>query len=191
MTPPVVGPKKKPDPAATAVPEKKPELEQPQTIAVQPTTKPIQPTTANSEIAVLEQQLARYRSKSTLNTVLGAGAVVGGIITFVVVNGAYGNYKSQLDGTNTAYTSWYTQNYQSAPSANDLAQPKGLFQFGSPGDYGAVAAIVGGAILTIIGRKNASLARQTAQELKQKQISVTPMITPTIQLAGIHLRMTF
>ncbi|GAB3702418.1 hypothetical protein GCM10027592_31820 [Spirosoma flavus] len=172
-------------------PVTKPEVPPPASIAVQSATKPSSPVA--TELLALEKKAAQYKTKSTLGTVLGAGAIVGGIVTIALVKSAHNDYISQLGNTNTAYTDWYRSNYGKEPNGGDLAQPKGLLEFGSPGIYVAAAAGVTGAILVVLGRINAGKYKQAKRELEQrrKQVSMTPFVYSTAQFAGIQVKMTF
>ncbi len=148
---------------------------------------------AKPELTALEKQLKHHKRRSTLTTLVGAGGVLGGIATVVVLNGAYGAYRYQIKTTNDSFADWYQQNYTNAPSAGDLLQPKSLFVFGAPSIYAAVAGMVGGTALILLGRRHAQLARQAGRNLEQKRtaLSVIPVLNVPAKTAGVQLSLRF
>ncbi|WP_207508722.1 hypothetical protein [Telluribacter humicola] len=144
-------------------------------------------------IEELERNASKYKRKQLLFSSIGAGAVVAGVATFFTVQGNYNKYKSQLEQTNREFSSWYTQNYNREPNASDLARPKSLTAFGSPGIYLAAAGIAGGVVFELLGIRNGSLRRKTLKEMEQgrTQASFQPYYNPTTRTAGVGLTLKF
>lgn len=159
-----------------------------------PTVIPIPGSkTPEATLAILEQNALKYKRKQLLFSTLGAGAVVAGVATYFSVQGSYSDYKNQLEQTNREFTSWYTQNYNRAPNSSDLAEPKSLTSFGTPGIYLAAAGIVGGVVFELLGLKNGSLRRKTLREIEQRKnpVSFQPFYNHTTRTAGVGLALRF
>ena len=152
------------------------------------------PNISEATLAMLEQNALKYKRKQLLFSTLGAGAVVAGVATYFSVQGNYSDYKNQLEQTNREFTSWYTQNYNRAPNASDLAEPKSLTSFGTPGIYLAAAGIVGGVVFELLGLRNGILRRKTLREIEQikkNAVSFQPFYNHTTRTGGVGLALRF
>jgi outer membrane biosynthesis protein TonB len=154
------------------------------------------PQKTSPAIAELELQAAKYKKKTTLFRVGAGAAIVGAAATFVIVNGAYGDYKSQLEKSNSELETWWTGDNNGGNFGdieNYKAQPKSLISFGSPGIYFVGAGAIASGVLWFMGSANNKKAKDIKNQIEQKrkQLSITPQLSGSQRYAGIYLRYQF
>lgn len=155
------------------------------------TQEPANNAPANTE--VLQRKIAKYQKKSTLFLTAGSVAIVSGALTMLKLTGDYNKYKTAIQGTNDAYTSWYQTNYKTAPPGGDLQKQESFSAFASPGIYAGAAAVIGGIALDLIGLRNMQLAQRARTELagKQKGLSLQPFYNASYQITGLRIALSF
>ena len=155
------------------------------------TQEPARKATANLE--VLERKIAKYQKKSTLFLTAGSVSIVAGALTMLKLTGDYNKYKTAVQGTNEAYTTWYQTNYKTAPPAGDLQKQERFAAYASPGIYAGAAAMLGGIALDLIGLRNMQLAQKNRTELaeKQRELSFQPFYDVSRQTTGLRIALSF
>lgn len=186
--PAVTTPKSEP---VAAAPEKKPEV-----VRAAEKSPEIVPQKMTPAIQELELKVAKYKKQATLFRVAAGAAVVGAAATFVITNGAYGDYKSQIEKTNADFETWYAADGHGANfgDVNDhKAKPKSIIEFGSPGIYFVGAGVIAGGVLWFMGSGSNKKARDFRNQLEQKrkQLSITPQLSGSQRYAGLHIRYQF
>ncbi len=154
------------------------------------------PQKTSPAIRDLELQAAKYKKQTTLFRVGAGAAIVGAAATFVIVNGAYGDYKSQLEKSNSELDSWWNSDNNGnnfGDIENYKAKPKSLIAFGSPGIYFVGAGVIAGGVLWFMGSGSNKKAKDFKNQIEQKrkQLSITPQISGSQRYAGIYLRYQF
>jgi len=146
-----------------------------------------------ANVDILERKIARYQKKSTLFLTAGSVAIVAGALTMVKLTGDYNKYKTAVQETNDAYTSWYQTNYKTAPPAGDLQNQESFAKFASPGIYAGAAAVLGGIALDLMGLRSMQLAQRARTELagKQQALSFEPFYDVSRRTTGLKVALSF
>ncbi len=147
----------------------------------------------------LDIKAEKYRKQSLLYRAGAGVAVVGAVATFFVLNSSYGEYKSDIEQNNTTLETWWNatdangrtngQNFGSIDTYK--AQPKSIAAFGTPGIYVAGAAILGGAVLWIVGSGSSRKAKDLRSQTSLKNIYMSPQASLSHRYAGLTVRYKF
>ena len=166
--------------------------------AVKPTERSpeIVPQKLNPALKELELKVAKYKKQTALFRVGAGAAVVGAAATFVIVNGAYGDYKKQIDKSNTEFEAWYTADANGSKFGdidNYKTKPVSLIKFGAPGIYFVGAGIVTAGVLWLLSNSPNQQAKSYKKQLEQKrkQLSMTPQVSGSQRYAGLQIRYQF
>jgi hypothetical protein len=145
----------------------------------------------STQLPQLRAEMARYRSQKNVFLGIAVAALAGGGITYVIANGKYSTYATEVASRNSTYVAQYAANYpgQTTP-ASDLLTPlsKGSYMGSSVAVAGA--AIAGGAIFWLVSNGAARKYRATRNRLGSLA-DVTPLYNPAQQWAGVSVSMKF
>lgn len=147
----------------------------------------------DASLQALEAQMRKHKQRTTLYRAAAGAGVAGAGAAFVIVNGKYGSYKSQIETTNQEFRRWYAENLNSEVPESDLAKPQSLFSFGAPGVYLVGAGVLAGGALWLLSTKSNKQYRSVRGELEQRRrsLSVSPQASPAHRYAGVSLHYRF
>ncbi|GAB3707310.1 hypothetical protein GCM10027592_41340 [Spirosoma flavus] len=183
-------------PASAAV-EQKPDASV-APVADKPVSKPMtkEPAKVTREAATgdinqLKADMMRYQRKKNVFLGVAAAALIAGGATYLIANGKYNSYTSEVIQRNATYTNQYATIYPGqAPPSGDLLTPlsKGSYMGSSLAIAGG--AVVGSAIMWVVSNSAGRRYRSIRQQVGSLS-AIKPMYDPAQQWGGLSLALTF